>query len=801
VGTEPVSTGANNAATYDGAVGPNTPVIIGVGQMCERLGDEAYCGLSAVELAAHAAAESVADTAVSTGVVASAIDTVAAVRQFEISTPGAAAPLGRSDNYPRSVADRIGARPQSAIMEVSGGQSPQHLVTELAGDIAAGARQVALVIGAEAISTTRHFMGQTERPDFTDNRGGELDDRGFGLKGLISRYDIAHGLTDAPSQYGLLENARRAARGLSRTDYLISMGELFAPMSRRAAANPYAAAPRDYSVQELTTVTARNRVIADPYPRLMVARDQVNQGAGVLISSVAAATRMGVPREKWVYLLGHADLREVEILKRPDLSRSPAAITAVSQALSVAGVDLRDVSLIDLYSCFAIAVFNICDGLGISPTDPRGLTLTGGLPFFGGAGNNYSMHAIAEAVTMLRDERGAYAVVGANGGILSKYSVGVYSTRPLAWRENRCAQTQSALDAVPTVPYVIHADGEATIETYTVKNGPGGPTGVVVGRLENGRRFLATASPDDTEMLDLLRQGEPAGHCVAVTAHGAHNEVRLRRWPVLRSPRPAAPAGSDDRSTRVRRDGRVLEVTINRPGARNALAPGDSQELAEIFDDYFADPELWVAIITGAGSEVFCAGMDLRYAASGKPMWLPKTGFGGLTSRKEMTKPVIAAVNGCALGGGFEICLASHLVVADAHADFALSEPKVGLVAGAGGLVRLPRALPLNVAREMILTGRVMSAREAHHYGLVNYVTEPGQALTAAHRLAADIAAVSPTSTRISLQIMDETSVIADTVAAVDHPSELIDELLVSYDAGEGVAAFVAKRTPLWRNR
>ena len=215
------------------------------------------------------------------------------------------------------------------------------------------------------------------------------------------------------------------------------MGELFAPFSKIAAGNPFAAAPVERTVDELITVTERNRMIAEPYPRLMVARDQVNQGAAALLMSVGAARRLKVPEENWVYLHGHADLEEQPLLERPDLGHAPSAVLAVREALAMAGIGVDDVATFDLYSCFPVPVFNICDGMGIAPDDPRGLTLTGGLPFFGGAGNNYSMHAVAETVTQMRSAPGQFGLVGANGGLLSKYSVGIYSTTPTGWQPDR----------------------------------------------------------------------------------------------------------------------------------------------------------------------------------------------------------------------------------------------------------------------------------------------------------------------------------------------------------------------------
>jgi acetyl-CoA C-acetyltransferase len=487
---------------------PRTPVVVGVGQAAERINEPGYCALPAAELAAWAARAALDDCGAS-GLIAGSIDIVAATRQFENSSPYSSAPLGKSSNFPRSVARRIGANPPRAILDVVGGQTPQRLVTELAGVIASGAAEVALAFGADATSTARHFAGADLRPDFSETVEGELEDRGYGLRGMVQHYTAIHGLVDAPTQYALLENARRARLGLGTAVYAQRMGELFAPFTRVAAKNPYAAAPVERSAEELITVTGRNRMIADPYPRLLVARDQVNQGAAVLLMSVAAARRLGVPEHNWVYLRGHADLTEQSLLERIELGRAPSAPMAVAEALAVAGIGLDDLATFDLYSCFPIAVFNVCDGVHLAPDDPRGLTLTGGLPYFGGAGNNYSMHAIAETVAAMRSAPGQFGLVGANGGILSKYSVGVYSTDPGEWAPDRSGELQEQIAAWPTTPVSDRADGLGTIETYTVRNDNGRCTGVIVGRLESdGSRFLANPA-DDGDLLALLTDARP----------------------------------------------------------------------------------------------------------------------------------------------------------------------------------------------------------------------------------------------------------------------------------------------------
>jgi acetyl-CoA C-acetyltransferase len=783
---------------------PRTPVLVGGGQAIDRLDAPGYAQLSAVGLAAQAAQAALADCGGGPAEVAAAIEVVAGVRQFETSTPFAQAPLGRADNYPRAVSARIGADPGRAILEVSGGQAPQHLVSELAGSIAAGAAEVALIVGSEAISTTRHFAGADNRPDFTEKVGGSLEDRGYGLAGLSSRHLAAHGLADAPSQYALLENARRAREGLSREAYAARMGALFAPFTTVAAANPYAAAPVRRDAQELVTPTTANRLIADPYPRYIVARDQVNQGAAVLLMSIAAARRLGVPEQRWVFLAGHADTREQRLINRPDLSRSPAAVRASQQALAMAGLTMAEVTTIDLYSCFPIPVFNICDAFGLAADDPRGLTLTGGLPFFGGAGNNYSMHAIVETMHRTRQARGSYGFVGANGGTMSKYSAGVYTTAPTPWRPGRDAALQAELEEVPPVEVTRQPHGSAVIETFTVRHGRDGRRrGIVIGRLDaDGRRFVATVPAGEEDLLELLSGGDPVGTAVYAESFAAGNHVtRSRaRMDCLFPPRQPGLREKYEHLL-VRRDGHLLEVTINRPEVRNALHPPANDELNDVFDAYFADPDLWVAILAGAGERSFCAGNDLAYTASGSKVSVPLNGFAGLTSRERLPKPVIAAVNGFALGGGFEIALACHLVVADTTAQFALSEVKVGLVAGAGGLVRLPRRIPPAIAAELALTGRRVSASEAHQWGLVNRVAQAGEAVAEARELATEILSGSPTSVRTSLQIMADTSGIADTATAVNSIGDAIDDLMLTEDATEGMKAFVSKRPPRWRNR
>ncbi|MCO8270311.1 acetyl-CoA acetyltransferase [Actinoplanes sp. TRM 88003] len=494
-----------------------TPVLVGVGQVSERLDAEGYQARSPVDLAADAARAALADA----GVAAAAVDTVAGVPQFEISLPWATPLLGCSDNFPRSVAGRIGAEPRRAVLEVGGGQAPQHLVNEFAATIAAGDADVVLLFGSEAISTIAALATTDSPPDFTESPGGSLEARGSGLDGIVSMHHVAHGLSDTPSQYALIENARRARLKMSRAEYATAIGELFSPFTTVAAANPHAAAPVVRDAASLVTPSAANRPIADPYTRYVVARDKVNQGAAVLLMSAEAARRHGVPESSWVFLAGHADLRERNLLERAEYGHSPAAARAAQHALE--SVSPAEVTFFDLYSCFAAPVFIVAEALGLATDDPRGLTVTGGLPFFGGPGNNYSMHAIASMVERVRSAPGRYGFVGANGGIMSKHSTGVYTTVPYAFQPSRSERIQAELDAVPAPAEALTADGNAVIESYTVKHlRDGMREGIVLGRLESdGRRFVARANA----VLDLLTEGEPIGERVTVRSTDDGNAI------------------------------------------------------------------------------------------------------------------------------------------------------------------------------------------------------------------------------------------------------------------------------------
>ncbi len=259
---------------------------------------------------------------------------------------------------------------------------------------------------------------------------------------------------------------------------------------------------------------------------------------------------------------------------------------------------------------------------------------------------------------------------------------------------------------------------------------------------------------------------------------------------------------------KVERDGRLTIVTLNRPEVMNALHAPAHAELAEVFDAFAADPEQWVAIVTGAGERAFSAGNDLKVTAAGggsAGTVLPRhpSGFGGLVSRFDLDKPLIAAVNGIAMGGGFEIALACDIILAADSAVFALPEPRVGLAALAGGLHRLPREIGAKRALGMILTGRRVDAAEGKALGFVNEVVPTAQLMARAKELATQIMELSPMSVRASKQAvyrgLNEDSIAAALENQNKYPA--VAAMFRSDDLKEGPRAFAEKRKPQWKGK
>ena len=490
---------------------PRTPVLVGVGQASDRTSLPGAAG-SPLDLLARAAAAALDDC----GGRSIALDTVAVVRLFADSSPAFASPFGAYRNLPRSLARRLGATPRTELYGPVGGNTPQLLVNLLAGRIASGAADAVLIAGGEALRTQANAVKAGVALDWGDDPGGEPATLGPETP-LVSGHEAAHGVALPVNVYPLFESAFAARHDATPAATATRIGALMAPLTAVAARNPHAAVPVARTAAELTTPTAANRTIASPYTKYLVANLFVDQAAAVVMLSTAAADRAGVPEAKRVYLHGCADTHEpILVSHRADYAASPSIRLGAAHALEQAGIGVADLSAIDLYSCFPIAVAIAAHEIGLAADDPRGLTLTGGLPYFGGPGNAYSLHAIAEAVARCRAAPGSYGFVFANGGYLTKSSFGVYATTPVrGGTRGDPAAVQREIDALPVPAFTRTPAGPATVEALTVVHDRGDPAyAIVVGRQADGTRFLAQA----TDGLADLAAGGAVGRRCTVTA-------------------------------------------------------------------------------------------------------------------------------------------------------------------------------------------------------------------------------------------------------------------------------------------
>ena len=499
---------------------PRTPVLVGVAQFTDR--DSAPAdALSPLDLLARVGTAAIADS----GGQGIAVDTLAVVRLFADSSPAFRAPFGSYTNLPKSLANRLGQSPRMQIYGPVGGNTPQMFVNMFAERIRTGEAEVALIAGCEALRSQAKAQKAGLTLDWSDDPGGVPETLGKEVQ-MISRHELAHGVAMPVNVYPLFENALAAHYGETPVAHRRRIGDLMARFTRVAATNPYAALPIERTADALIEPTADNRYIGYPYTKYLNSNMFVDQAAALLLMSTAAADAAGIPEAQRVYLHGSADTHEhILVSNRVDYHSSPAIRIGAAHALAEAGIAAADLDHIELYSCFPSAVEIAADMIGLAHNDPRGLTLTGGLPYFGGPGNKYSAHGIAEMVARCRTQPGTTGLVFANGGYLTKHSFGVYSTTPApGWRRADPATYQAEIDALPAPRFTKTPAGEGAIETFTVIYDRGVPAfALLYVRLDSGERALAQVHDDPGALIDV----PVVGRRVAVTSGDPVNIARF----------------------------------------------------------------------------------------------------------------------------------------------------------------------------------------------------------------------------------------------------------------------------------
>jgi acetyl-CoA C-acetyltransferase len=495
-------------------VDDNVPILIGAGQVTQRDVDPANAR-EPLQLMVDAARRAAEDAGADARQL-SQLDTVAVVNILS----------WHYANAPGLLGERLGAHPARELYTTVGGNTPQFLINHLAAEIAAGRVRLALLAGAETVRTLLRARRAGVELQWTSGGTGRPVVLGESRYGT-SEHEVSHGLQMPTTIYPLFENALRAHYQLSIAAHRERLGTLCSQMSAVAAHNPYAWFRQARSAEQIATVTPENRFIGFPYPKYMNAIMEVDQAAAVLMTSAAGARALGIDPSRWVYLWGAADAHDLWFISdRINYHSSPAIRLAGQRALAMAALDVAQIDYFDLYSCFPSAVQIGRDMLGISEHDPRPLTVTGGLPYHGGPGNNYTMHAVATMMDRVRATPSSTGLVSGLGWYITKHSVGIYSAAPHngPWVLPDLTSNQAEIDSVAHPALTAEPQGQATIETYTVLHDRDGQPmkGIIIGRLADGRRFLAN-TPDDRAVLDGLIAREGVGRAGIVSSRNGIN--------------------------------------------------------------------------------------------------------------------------------------------------------------------------------------------------------------------------------------------------------------------------------------
>lgn len=414
------------------------------------------------------------------------------------------------------LAERVGATPARAEYSGIGGTTPLQLLMAAAERIGSGSSEVCAVVGGEALASVRASKKAGERPAWSHR---DPEKKPFPFEAPFHPAEVAHQLFQAYTSFAMRDVARRAHLGLGVDEHRRLLGDLFAPMTEVAATNPYAWFPKAWSSSELTDVSADNRVVASPYTKRLVAVMDVDLAAAVVLASAEAADRLGVPEAERIHLRGWSYATDpVYVAEHDELWRSPAMVTALHGSLASAGLALDDIAFADLYSCFPASVLFALDALGIEPDHAlTPFTVTGGLPYAGGAGSCYLLSSVAALADRLRQDGGAGLVTGV-GMHMTKHAAAVLASEP-----GEVAPSPSDTGPVVRRPIVDVHHGPATVAAYTVHHGRDGAAtdAVLVCDVDvsaDGARCYAAAR--DVDLLADLEADEWVGRSVELADGG-----------------------------------------------------------------------------------------------------------------------------------------------------------------------------------------------------------------------------------------------------------------------------------------
>jgi acetyl-CoA C-acetyltransferase len=473
------------------------PIIVGAAQFTQRKGTPQP--LDSLSLMVKTGQEAIENTKTQ-----KIIDYIDAIYMVNISS-------WSYEDAPSELGKRLNIIPKEKIYLPDGGHSPQMLINRAAKAIASGEHRCVLVTGGEAAYSIYRLYNNIP-PEHWPEKKPPAYMNGEHWK----RYDIEnkYGLYWPSLTYAIFETALRSSSKHSIEEHRKYMGELFEGFSKIASKNPLSWAQKQYSADEITTPSSENRLVTYPYTKRMCANNLVDQAGAIIITNEEIAKLLNIDKKHWVYLMGGVDLKNIsQVYRRPRLDDSPAVREGSQIALEQAGLKISDIDKFDLYSCFPSIVEIFIKELGIKEDDPRDLTVTGGLPYFGTPLSNYSLHAVINTVELIRTNPSLKIMVIANGGYNTKQSIGIYGNTPPKeeWGTRDDSKIQDTILKQTLPEAEVQADGKLTVEGYSIIYDREGPAkrAVLLGTLENKKRALALVT--EPEMLLTLENQEVVG--------------------------------------------------------------------------------------------------------------------------------------------------------------------------------------------------------------------------------------------------------------------------------------------------